>query len=91
MSTQDHPQRDLHEELQLYTKSTQLLSNTNLYTRGWRLAKYKVKENTLGDHKDHKQSIENALGDHKQSILVILKDHKQFSRNTKILKIDLRW
>ena len=37
----------------------------------------KEKENTLSDHKDHKQSL-----------LVILKDYEQFSHNTKILKID---
>jgi len=65
------PHRTFHkgtstEKLHLYTGSTQLFSqNTNLYRRGGHLAKYKTKKNTLGDHKDHKQSV-----------LVILKDHK---------------
>ena len=60
--------------------STQGVHNSSpkhkpLHKRG-QLAKFKVKKNTLGDHKDHKQSL-----------LVILKDHKQFSHKTKILKI----
>jgi len=41
------------------------LNTQNLYTRGGHLDKHKAKENTLGEHKDHKQSL-----------LVILKDHK---------------
>ena len=67
-STKGPPLRNYNSTPGVHNSS---LSNTNLYARGGHLAKHKAKKNTLGDHKDHKQSL-----------LVILKDHKLFFSQT---------
>ena len=61
-ATKVPPLRNYNSTLGVHNST---FSNTNLYTRGGHLAKHKAKENILGDHKNHKQSL-----------LMILKDHK---------------
>ena len=58
MSTQDLPQRELHQEITTqYLEYTTPLSNTNTSTQEVGTKPTQRKRNTLGDHKDHKQSL----------------------------------